>query len=236
MIRAILFNILFFSIIQNVLAVAKDTLVIVCFGNSTTSPRKGVEHVYPERMESFLKQKGIIVQVYNAGLPGSHSGSRNDNSFHRIAHAMDRFDTAVINKKPNLVIISFGINDSWQDKGKGTEGRLTKTLFKKNLQYFIDKCGSVGARVILMSPNPLGEKYERFRHKQLNEYRKICLMTAHENKLPIIDVWKVFEKHARQNKQPIDTLLLDGMHPNDQGHILMTNALTPLILRQHYEK
>lgn len=232
MIRAYLYICFFLFFTNHSLSATKDSLVIVFFGNSTTYPRKGVNHVYPERLDSILKQKGIPIHIYNASLPGSHSGSITNNSFHHIAHALDRFDTAVMQKNPNIVIISFGINDSWQDNGKKTEGRITEPLFKKNLEYFIDKCNKVGAKVILMSPNPLGKKYAWYRKKQLNKYRKLCLLVAHKNKLPIVDVWKLFEKDARKKHQTIDNLLLDGMHPNDMGHILITNALTPLILQQ----
>lgn len=214
---------------NNINAQAKDTMVIVCFGNSTTAPRKNIEKVYPQRLQEYFLTKGIPARIFNAGIPGSHAGSINENAFHKVAHGLDRFDTAVQAKNPDWVIISFGINDAWQDGGANTRPRISLELFKKHLCQYIDAIQAGGGKPILMTPNPLGNKFEAFRNMQLKKYMNQCIRVAQKNKLALVDTWKIFQQASKKDKQGLDKLLLDGMHPNDNGHVLMADAIIKII-------
>lgn len=209
-----------------------DTLSIVCFGNSTTAPRKNIESVYPERVGSSLEKAGIPCRVYNEGKGGSHAGSLSDNAFHRIPHGMDRFRSSVLDRRPDWVVISFGINDSWQDKGEGTPSRLSLQRFRECLQSFADGIDSVGGRTIIMGPNPLGKRYEPYRHERLKRYRDACRKTARKSHAYWIDKWRLFEKAARRDGTDVDALLLDGMHPNDEGHRLVAAEIVRIITKK----
>ena len=117
------------------------------FGNSTTAPRKTIKKVYAVRLHEILTDAGIDNKVINAGIPGSHTGSIKDNNLFKIAHGMDRFDTAVLIYNPNWVTINFGINDSWQDAGKKGKSRIPINEYRHNLSFFIglniDNCCSL---------------------------------------------------------------------------------------------
>ena len=214
-------------------AAERDTLKIVCFGNSTTAPRKGLNKEYPVRLDEKLQQSGIKAQIFNAGVPGSHAGSRSENSFHKVGHALDRFDTAVIAKNPDWVIISFGINDSWQDQGPNSPARISLNKFKEHLSYFIKKIQATHGKAILMTPNPLGKKFEQYRHQQLKKYRTACLSVARKHSIEAVDAWAIFHRKSRNGSNGIDSLLMDGMHPNDTGHALMADAALQIILKKH---
>lgn len=211
----------------------RDTLTIVCFGNSTTAPRKGLNKAYPFRLDEKLQLSGIKATIFNAGVPGSHAGSRLENSFHKISHGLDRFDTAVLKKNPDWTIISFGINDSWQDQGPDSPARISLDKFKEHLGYFIEKIQATHGKAILMTPNPLGKKFENYRHQQLKKYRKACLRVARKNSIELVDAWGIFLRQSKSEKNGVDSLLMDGMHPNDAGHALMADAALQIILKQH---
>ncbi len=210
----------------------RDTIKIVCFGNSTTAHRKGLNKAYPLRLEEKLQLNGIKATLFNAGVPGSHAGSQSENSFHKVAHALDRFDTAVMAKKPDWVIISFGINDSWQDKGPDSPARISLDKFKHHLSYFIEKIQAAQGKAILMTPNPLGIKFEHYRHQQLKKYKDACLRVAKKHNIEVVDAWGIFSRQSKSEKNGVDTLLMDGMHPNDAGHALMADALLQIILKK----
>lgn len=213
-------------------ALERDTLTIVCFGNSTTAPRKGLNKAYPVRLNENLHRSGIAANIFNAGVPGSHAGSRSENNFHKVPHGLDRFDTAVMAKKADWVIISFGINDSWQDQGPGSDARIPMEKFKQHLGFFIEKIEAAHGNAILMTPNPLGKKFEPFRHQQLKKYRNACMSVARKYKVEVVDTWMMFRRQSRVDKKSIDDFLMDGMHPNDAGHALMAHAVEQIILKE----
>ncbi|MEZ5434349.1 MAG: hypothetical protein R3F31_24940 [Verrucomicrobiales bacterium] len=48
----------------------------------------------------------------------------------------------------------------------------------------------------------------------------------------LVDVETAFLDYGRVPGQSVDDLLLDGMHPNDRGHALIAELLTPAIREQ----
>ena len=213
-------------------AFERDTLTIVCFGNSTTAPRKGLSKAYPVQLDEKLRLSGVVANIFNEGVPGSHAGSKSENSFHKVLHGLDRFDTAVMAKNPDWVIISFGINDSWQDQGPSSAARIPIEKFKQHLGFFIEKIKAANGNAILMTPNPLGKKFELYRHQQLKKYRNACMSVARKYNIEVVDTWKMFGRQARVEKKGTDNLLMDGMHPNDAGHALMAHAVQQIILKE----
>ena len=207
---------------------SRDTSIIVCFGNSTTAPRKNIEKVYPLRLQEALNTKNLPVKVLNAGIGGSHSGSIEDNHFHKKAHALDRLDTAVLSYHPKWVIIAFGINDAWQDSGMNSSPRIPLKQYLNNLNYIIDQIEQQNGKVILMTPNPIGKKHEQWRYDQLKLYSDATRDLATKKKLHLADVWKLFNEYAQSNHSVVDSLLLDGIHPNEKGHEIMAAALISL--------
>ena len=210
--------------------------VVVAFGNSVTAPRKGVEKVYPARLLEKLDEAGISCKVINSGVGSSHTGSVTDNSFARVRHGMDRFQEDVLNHGPGWVIINFGLNDAYQDGGFDSEPRIPLESYRNNLHYFIKKIREQGGRVILLTPNPLGSKYEWFRYRQVEKYAGCMREVAREQKVALVDSWELFYRSAQNRRTPgnIDFLFLDGIHPNDQGHELIADAIFRIIRKKRF--
>ena len=207
----------------------RHQLLIVTFGNSTTAPRETIDKVYAVRLKEILIKAGIDNKVINAGVGGSHSGSYKDNILNKRAHGMDRLDTAVLRYHPDWVTINFGINDSWQTAKKGIS-EIPINKFRQNLSFFIDQIRGEGGKVILLTPNPLGKKYKGFHDRRLKKYMKVTRKLARAKKTPLIDTWKLFYSYEHKKHEGIDALLLDGMHPNDTGHMLIANEIAKIII------
>lgn len=208
---------------------SNDTLVVVCFGNSTTALRKGLVKPYPERLSENYGKAGIPAAVFNAGKGGNHTGRTVDNGFHKGPHASERFDTEVRSRHPDWLIICFGINDAWQDGGKGTPSRITGRDYRKNLLAFQYAVGRQGGKTIFLGPNPLGEKYPPFRMKRLHRYHRITRRVARSTGSAWINTFRLFGAYERSTGKNRDQLLLDGMHPNDTGHDIITQAIWKII-------
>ena len=127
--------------------IPEHTVTLVAFGDSTTAPRERLE-VYSELLEKELKAKTPVARVINAGVRGNNTED-----------ASSRFQKDVLDQKPDLVVIQFGINDSAVDVWKqppADKPRVDLKVFRNHLQYFIRTLKTRGGRkVVLMTPNPL---------------------------------------------------------------------------------
>ncbi|MBS0205947.1 MAG: exo-alpha-sialidase [Planctomycetes bacterium] len=208
---------------------------IVMFGDSTTAQRPGaIEHVYADRVQDMLVRIGSSLQVYNAGV-GSNT----------TVLARQRFAKDVLAHRPRIVVIQFGLNDASVDVWKtppATMPRVPLADYEANLRSMIDAARKSNVQPILMTTNPLRwspktkelygrspyvpDKVDGFDKPVLAGYNARVCAIADELKVPLIDVHAAFSE-----KKPED-LLLDGMHPNDQGHTIIAELLLPVIREQ----
>ena len=215
----------------------RDWPRIVAFGDSTTAPRLAVK-VYPWLLQRELPTLGLDAWVVNAGVPGNTTRD-----------ARRRFARDVLARRPRLVIIQFGINDAAVDVWKhppATSPRAPLKEFRTNLEYFVQALHKAGVRAVLMTPNPLcwtpklKELYGKAPYRPedpdgfntvLETYADTVRQVAREQQVPLVDVWTLFRNAAAKDKNGLGTLLLDGMHPNDRGHRLVTDALRAVVSR-----
>jgi lysophospholipase L1-like esterase len=209
--------------------------VVVMLGDSTTAVRPGaIDRVYASRVEQSLVDSGFPVRVINAGVGGNST-----------TDGLDRFDKDVLTHHPDLVVIQFGINDSAVDVWRNppaTSPRVSIEAFKANLRLLIERSRQAGARVVLMTTNPirwtpkLKELYGKMPYNPdrpdgfdlplLSRYNAAARRVANEAGVPLVDV------HAEFMRGDVDALLLDGMHPGDAGHAIVAGLLAPVIRQQ----
>ena len=216
-------------------SVAAAPPVVVMLGDSTTAVRPGaIDRVYASRVEQSLVESGFPVRVINAGVGGNST-----------TDGLDRFDRDVLAHHPDLVVIQFGINDSAVDVWRNppaTSPRVSIETFGANLRRLIERSRQAGARVVLMTTNPirwtpkLKELYGKLPYNPdrpdgfdlplLSRYNAAARRVANEAGVPLVDV------HAEFMRGDVDGLLLDGMHPGDAGHAIVAGLLAPVIRKQ----
>lgn len=205
---------------------AVKEITIVAFGDSTTALRSTVESVYAVRLERLLADRGVTARVINAGIGGSHTGRVSDNGRFRIKHALDRLEPAVRVHKPDVVIVQFGWNDSWVDSGKpGGASRIPLANYSANLREVVSTLRRDGAIVILATPNHPWSKLEDWRHQRTLQYVDAVRELSKHLDVPLIDVWSAYETYNAVEGQSFDDLLLDAVHPNDDGHAFFAGSL-----------
>jgi lysophospholipase L1-like esterase len=160
-----------------------------------------------------------------------------------IFKTRSRFQKDVLDHKPGLTVIQFGINDSavdiWKDP-PAAEPRVSRAQFALNLRHFIDRLREHGSQVILMTPNPLQwtkslrEAYGKPPYDPdqpdgfnilLGDYVQAVRDIAAEKRVPLVDVYKAFQEYEPTPGQSTGDLLSDGMHPNQKGHALVGRLL-----------
>ena len=177
------------------------------------------------------------MRVINAGVGGNTTEM-----------ARKRFEADVLSHQPGIAIVQFGINDSMIDVWKAppaTQPRVSLERYEANLRHFIQTLKSKNTRVLLMTPNPLRwtpklkEMYGRPPYQpeepdgfngQLVPYCEAVRRVAHEEGAELIDVQRAFFDEAQKQGVSVDTLLLDGMHPNSQGHRIVADLLIERLL------
>src|SRR6476660_7469915 len=119
MIRSILVLSLVAGVVQ-----ADEPAKIITLGDSITKGvRQGVKanETFAAYLQDMLKEKGVKAEVINVGIGGEDTNG-----------ALRRLERDVIGRKPRLVAIMYGTNDSYVDKGK-KDSRLTPEQFRRNL-------------------------------------------------------------------------------------------------------
>lgn len=210
---------------------------IVMFGDSTTARRAGVQKVYAQRVQESLQSIGSSFSVSNAGIGGNTTSD-----------ARKRLAKDVLAHKPRVVVMQFGINDSAVDvwkKPPATAPRVALKEFTDNLRTMAHECRKHGAKVLLMTTNPLrwtskirelygkppydADAEDGFESLHLRAYNEAVRALAQELKVPLVDVRAAYEDFAKAHNTTVDAMLLDGMHPGDLGHQLVAELLTPAI-------
>jgi lysophospholipase L1-like esterase len=216
---------------------------IVALGDSTTAVDDwsglGID-VYPDLLPGALVAYGIAARVVNAGICDTTTRD-----------ARERLDRDVRAHAPDLVVVQFGINDSWIDAGEGRrEARLSRDEYREDLRHIVRVLREDGARVVLMTPNPMrwveGGYVEVFRahpglldttaergiDEALDVYAQELRDVASEEAVLLVDVHAAFEEYGSEPGQSVLHLLMDdGIHPNAAGQRLVCRLLAPAIAR-----
>ena len=183
-------------------------VTIVCLGDSVTGVyyHTGGRRAYPEMLELAIQQvqHHAKVRVFNAGISGQTT-----------TEGLARLDRDVLKHKPNLVTISFGLNDVT---------RLSEAQFEQNLKTLIEKCHSANAQVVLCTPNAVMDTDARPISK-LTRYCERIRAVGQSLKVPVCDQFAAGERLQAQDAFAWRLTMSDEIHPNMDGHKRMAEEL-----------
>ena len=215
---------------------------IVFFGASTSALREGTK-TFSENVQDYSMANHWDASFINAGVPGNTT-----------VMAKKRFQRDVLDHSPSYVIIMFGINDSMVDTWKeppATGPRVPLDEYLENLQYFVREIRSHGGEAILLTPQQLSwtpklrELYGTTPYDPnnpgglnsiLDTYAAAVRTLSEKEKIPLVDIHQAWMKFPDETGESASELLLDGMHPNDRGHQVISNLLIEKLLSLHEKK
>ena len=179
----------------------KQPVKIVCLGDSVTGIyyHTGGRRAYPEMLEIALKQVApqTEISVINAGISGNST-----------IDALKRLQKDVLEHRPDVVTVMFGLNDM---------ARVPKPDFQANLEQIIAQCRGVNAAVILCTPNGVINTSGRPIDKLL-EYNNVLKEVGRQQRVPVSDVYAAYELLRQADPVAWRLLLSDEIHPNMDGH------------------
>ncbi len=197
--------------------------VIVCHGDSITAGGNlAAEEKYPAVLEALLPDAKVV----NTGIGGNTS-----------SQGLARQEKDVLRHHPDLIVLLFGTNDSvLTAPGKY---RVPVEKYQENLRQMILRCRKADAEVILCTLLPIIPEPYFTRHpkefydaeggleKILHRYHAAAMEVGKELKVPVVDLYKTFEKDL--------TLLRpapDGVHPNARGAKAIAQEIAKLLSAQ----
>lgn len=211
---------------------------VVAFGDSTTATRNTVPKVYAQILQDRLPALlGESTTVRNAGVGGNTTYD-----------ALQRIDNDVRTSHPDIVIVQFGINDSWVYSG--VQGNPSDVPIDEAAQVghpnashgnYTDNLGRIvavlkndGARVILMTPNQLqttGLGAEMaWRNDLLGNYAQVVRNVAAAEDVELLDTWQMYSDYAAEPGHSVNDLLVDPQHPGQAGHQMVADGLMAMIV------
>ncbi|MBI5757992.1 MAG: SGNH/GDSL hydrolase family protein [Planctomycetales bacterium] len=194
--------------VKPVLGFGDKPVTIVCLGDSVTGVyyHTGGRRAYPEMLEVAIKLAvpKANVTVINAGISGNTTQD-----------GLNRLERDVLSKKPDLVTVSFGLNDMT---------RIPEDQFRKNLETIIARCREAKSNVVLCTPNAVISTGGRPTDK-LERYCEVIRATARDLNVAVCDQYRAGAALRTNDAWAWRTTLSDEIHPNMDGHKLMAEEL-----------
>ena len=187
----------------------KDGAKIAFLGDSITANGWNYPAGYVRLVVDALAREGIKVTPIPAGLSGNTSKDM-----------LTRLQTDVLDKKPDWMTLSCGVNDVWHG-AKGVE----LEPYKQNITAIVDRATAAGVRVIVFTSTPIGEE-DNANNQKLAAYNDFLRQLAKQRNLPLADLAAGF--HAALGDAPRTAasrdLTVDGVHMNPEGNFLMAKG------------
>ena len=196
---------------------------IVCHGDSLTEASDlDKNYTWPALVENRLN-----VKMINSGIGGDTSGG-----------LLGRFYHDVVQHEPDMVVILGGTNDLWWDLEVNL---IQANIFAMTCQAeFHDITPIVGLPLPLLMANiqrqemmaPVGGWPKCV--QKLADLAAALATSARASEIALLDFYHPF---LGQNGEPRpEYYLADGLHPNKQGHLLMSEIAVDLLCKQFYYK
>jgi len=189
------------------------TMRIVAFGDSITAGGEASkpELIFWRRWTDYLQQKYKRARI--TAVNGATGGDT-------TVQGLQRLSVKVLQEKPDLVLIGFGMNDH-------NVGSAPIPQFEKNLTEMIARIRSeTAAEVILFSTFPPNPKW-KFGSHHMADYAAATEKVARETACAYADVFNNWQAVAIR-KRPEDLLGNNINHPNDFGHWVYFRVLQEL--------
>jgi acyl-CoA thioesterase-1 len=194
---------------------------IVCLGDSITQAGEAPGG-YVWLIRRYLTTLYPNIEVINAGISG-----------HKSTDMLERFQRDVLDRKPDLVTISVGVNDVWHGfydnhpLGDGPRG-VNLDDYRKNVEAMVQRATAAGARVVVLSTTVIHEELENRENAKLVGYNAALREIARKHNASFVDFQKPFQsliKAYRSTGARDNLLTVDGVHMNPLGNKVMAHTV-----------
>ncbi|MEZ4774244.1 MAG: hypothetical protein R3D00_13755 [Bacteroidia bacterium] len=196
-----------------------DTLMILTLERTIYPLEKTVSMPWAVRLSDVLADIGKPISIVR--------------SFYEFIP--ENLADSLISLHPAVVVIDFGLMESWVNTtNQNDDSALPLTEFRNRLHQLSKTFSARGIYVILLTPNPLGEAYEKWRSDRLEMYAATIRDLANQFSLALVDVEGSFGQYASIPGNQLSDLLIEGKYPNDIGQAIIAEDVGVSIAYQLY--
>jgi lysophospholipase L1-like esterase len=167
-------------------------------------------------LTGLMPQEHIIVM--NQGVSGN-----------TILDLKNRWQTDVLDLKPDYVSIMIGVNDVWRhfDSVLQPMGFVDEELFEQTYIELIEQTQKQTEQIFIFSPFMIIKEKENAMRQMLDRFGEICKRLADFYGLIYVDVQKEMDDVLKE----MNSYMLSGdhVHPNLAGHIIIAKAFLKAI-------
>lgn len=163
------------------------------------------------------------IETLNAGISGNKSNDM-----------IARYQADVLDKKPDLLAISVGVNDVWHGfydnhpLGDGPRG-LKIEDYRRNVEEMVTKAEAIGTRVVLLAATPIYEDLSNRENAKQASYNGVLKDIAKKHHLIYVDYQKAMRDlittYRKRTGARDNFLTVDGVHMNAEGNKVMAHTL-----------
>lgn len=185
-----------------------QSLKVVCLGDSVTGVyyHTGGHRAWPELLQLALQQAlpDCDISVINAGISGN-----------TVTDGLARLERDVLQHQPQIVTISFGLNDL---------ARSGAQSFQQGLAELVRRIRAAGAQPVLCTPNAVIDTAGRPEQK-LQEFCQLIKTVATEQQAAFCDVQQAGLRLRDRAPVAWRLTMSDAIHPNLDGHRLLAETV-----------
>ena len=197
---------------------SKTAPIIVMLGDSTTD--QGMPRFVKKQLDKLINSERLRPTVINAGKGGDNATS-----------ALERIENDVLAHHPDIVTVSFGLNDT---------GGRKPDQFKESLLTMIKIFKAADIQVVLMTSTPFnnerhgwGKQFEA--DGGLDEYmdKEFCQKMrslANGKEVLLIDLHAIFKDAFKKDTDLINKVISsDGVHLTTEGYVRIAKHVAPML-------
>lgn len=191
--------------------IVKSGEKIAFLGDSITQQGAGGPGGYVRLVISGLEANGVKAEAIPAGISG-----------HKSNQMLERLERDVLNKKPNWMTLSCGVNDVWH----GARG-VPLDQYKQNITRIVERCQAAGIKVMILTATMITEDQKTENNQKLIPYNDFLRALADEKKCALADLNADMQAAIAQARktQPRPAngnyLTGDGVHMGPAGNQMM---------------
>lgn len=134
------------------------------------------------------------------------------------------FDNLV--QDDDIVICSIGTNDRPDKASSAWGGTKTNETIYRSLNSIYAQCKAKGIDIIFVSPIPCSVSQEEGKPRHAEDIDHIIRKLSEACHMEYVSMYNLFTEYCEATGTDIDTLLKDGLHPNDDGYLVMFHLIT----------
>ena len=199
----------------------KDGDKVMLMGNSITEAGYYGSNIWLYYMTRFPEHR---ITVFNAGIGGDVAGQM-----------YDRFDYEVLSKKPNILVLTFGMNDSgYAEFNEANAEETARQRIEKSYRSFEQLQTKLKShsdiKPVIMSSSPYDESmknknnYFKGKSKAMEQIVAFQQEAARKNEWAYVDLFHpMTEINVREQKRNPEFTITgpDRIHPGRPGHLVM---------------